>query len=829
MKSLTAWSLFVLAAACGPEIPTVVRPAVVSVIYDPAKGNLPTPNDLALDASGKVTIAPNPELSDAENALKAGFNGLDGFSTASSVRVQFSGALAPATISSTTALAFDLGYHGNGPAAEVGLDRTWADCDNSLTFSAPSGFVPGHLYVFALRSGSTGLKGAAGEEVVESPAFHFLRAGKDLTRHLDALPGATRAEKAATAARLELVRAKLEPHFTLLESKGVPRRELVALWHFTAHTRGEALFDPNSKRIPFPNELLKDPATGLVALPASATDKAEQLALKKGFNQLDGFSTTAALSVEATAPIDRTTITAANVRLFARDSTLEFLELDRVLSADGKKLVLQPRVPLLPGTAYVVVLSNVKDNKGNLLALMPLPSVLTLGQGLLDARGASTLSAFCAPTAAKLEPLRAGIARVLAAAKIPRDGVGAAWTFTTQDILGRARQLWMTPYEKSLPLAVLDAKVTAAALTQPNVSKYVTGKLTTWDRLDPTTRAFREDGGGEQRPIDFFLTLPKSAPAGANVKVLVFGHGLMTERRLAFFVADRLARAGFAVMAIDFPLHGERTACVQDSHCSFGSTCAKDGACMKGGQRAELARGPGYLGVPGAGTPVGTGAAYVDVANLFGTRDHFRQGIIDLSAQLRLIRELDWKPITGGVGLDPGAISYAGISLGGIVGAEISGIEPHLNSMLLNVAGAGMVDLMRESLTFGPTLKQGLKDKGIEEGTPAYEQFVNAARWCLDEIDPINLSPYAMSRPLEYVDPKTRAKVIARPKRLRLQMAIGDTVVPNTSTKRLVKASGIDEATQFRSFLGSHGFLGDPAEPACYPGQDDLAGFLEGN
>jgi hypothetical protein len=189
---------------------------------------------------------------------------------------------------------------------------------------------------------------------------------------------------------------------------------------------------------------------------------------------------------------------------------------------------------------------------------------------------------------------------------------------------------------------------------------------------------------------------------------------------------------------------------------------------------------------------------------------------------------MDWKPITGGIGLDPNQISYAGISLGGIIGAEISGIEPNFNSMLLNVAGAGMVDLMRESNTFGPTLKQGLMDKGITEGTPAYEQFVNAARWCLDEIDPINLSPYAMSRPLKYVDPKTKLEATAKVKRLRLQMATGDTVVPNTSTKRLVKSSGIDEATQFRAFLGSHGFLGDPAEPACYPGQDDMANFLEG-
>ena len=60
-----------------------------------------------------------------------------------------------------------------------------------------------------------------------------------------------------------------------------------------------------------------------------------------------------------------------------------------------------------------------------------------------------------------------------------------------------------------------------------------------------------------------------------------------------------------------------------------------------------------------------------------------------------------------------------------------------------------------------------LSEKGIEEGTPAYEQFVNAARWALDEIDPLNLAPYAFTRPLTYVDPKTGASLTAKPKKLR--------------------------------------------------------------
>jgi hypothetical protein len=149
--------------------------------------------------------------------------------------------------------------------------------------------------------------------------------------------------------------------------------------------------------------------------------------------------------------------------------------------------------------------------------------------------------------------------------------------------------------------------------------------------------------------------------------------------------------------------------------------------------------------------------------------------------------------------------------------------------MLLNVAGAGLVDLMHESATFRPTLLQGLADKGIAEGSPEFDAFVNAAKWLLDEVDPINFAPYARARPLALLDPRTGATVTARPRALRLHMAIGDTVVPNSSTRRLLKAAGLNEQSEFRSFLGSHGFLADPLEPACYVGQDDLVNFMRAN
>lgn len=778
------------------DVPRQDRPSVVSVIYDPATMSLPTPNDFAM-ADGKVAIANNPLVSDAENLLKAGFNGKNGFSSASAARVQFSGPLSAASISADTALAFDL----TAASTPVTVTRTYADCDRSLTFASESGFTPGHTYLFAVTSK---LEGAGGEAVVPSPAFYFLRAGKNLEEHPDALPGKTRGEKRATATRLEGLRQGLEPLIQVLETKGVPRRELAALWTFTVHSEPEAYFDPNSRRVPFPNDLLTDEKTGLVALPVPATDSAEQKKLKATLNALDGFSTSAALTVSFTTPVDRATVSATTVRLVAADGA-EVMDLERTVGRDGKKLVLQPRTPLLPKTQYVVSISGVRDTAGRSYAAMPLAQVLSLGLPLTGSDGHSSLSNLCDEAAQRLERLRSVIAKHVSGT------TQAAWRFTTLDIAKAATGLWKTPYAQNLPLQVFDAKIENGPITMPNVGKVVTGKLVTLERLDPATRAFA--GPGRQAKIDFMLVLPKtSAP---KVKVVVFGHGLYTARQLGILVADRLARSGFATFAIDLPLHGERTLCLQDSHCTLGARCAPDGSCTGG----DLARLPPIPGAPGAGIPTATGQAWVDVENLGGTRDHFRQAIIDLSATTRLIRELDWKPLTQGTALDADQVHYAGISLGGIIGAEVAGVDPHYKAMLLNVAGAGLVDLLRESLTFGPQLTSSLGAKGIREGTDEYDAFVNAARWVLDEIDPINLSPFAVRRPLNS----------ALPKRLRLQMALGDTVVPNASTRRLIAATGIDEGTAFRSFIGSHGFLADPVEVACYVGQDDMASFLENN
>lgn len=838
------------------DIPTETRPEVIVALFDPSKGEVPEPNDLAL-VDGKVAIPVYDNLSSTENELKQSLNGRDGFSLGSSMTVRFSGALSGATLSTDSVLALDLGLLGEGAAPQrAEFHLRYDDCNHSIEIASPTGLSPGHTYLFAVRGGEKThpaepdafrVKGKNGEPVVPSPAFHFLKAGKDLREHAYAFPGATLAERAALAEQLEAVRQRYEPLIQILEANGLPRRDVAILWTVTAQTGGEALADPERQAIPMPNDLLRNATTGKVELPIDPAEPEVQQELKRGLNDLDGFSTTGAFTVEFTRPLKFDDFAQKRlVRLYRADTLEEKTDLTVNLWPDGVRMSIEPQTPLLPDTHYVVVVAQLRDTATNTVTGMPLTQLLKLKHPLV-ADGQSQIASVCLETAQKLEPLRQQIQPVLdhIEGELPRDQIAAVWTFKTQDILSRIQALYETPYVKDLPLEVTiekDQTPIEALMPLFQVKKILQGKMTTWDYLDPVTTAFRPNGQGELRQIDFVMTIP-NVPKSKKVPVVVFGHGLLTERRLGLFIADKLAESGFAMMAIDFPLHGERSVCSADSDCEGGAVCAADRTCRKGGQKADFARisaikfGDTSINFPsfggwGKGTPICTGAKYVDLEHMVAARDHLRQTLVDISAQVRLLRKMDWTGATGGWSFDPEKVYYVGISLGGITGADMSAVDPHFKRMLLNVGGGGIIELLEDSATLGAVMKQGLKDKGItpERGVPEYETFRNAGHWIVDEVDPVNLIPYGNAAPRPYVDAETGEEKVMAPKALRLQMANGDAVVPNSATLRMLKASRLDKDTHFRAFdLATHAFLADPAEvPAHYQGLDDMAAFLKG-
>ena len=494
--------------------------------------------------------------------------------------------------------------------------------------------------------------------------------------------------------------------------------------------------------------------------------------------------------------------------------------------------------------------------------------------------------------AARLEPIRAQLAPALdylESKDISRASLAAVVPFTTVDVEGHTRALLKVPYDQRLALDSTNTKVISPQLTVlTNVAQVIEGEFETYDMLDPTTHAF--GATGQPRRIKYTLTYPTGFGNGSKPKVVLFGHALTTERRLAWWEANRLAQQGFAVFSFDWPYHGERSSChatmpicsvinglfattnsngtvspgptictdpsnsdqqgVEPAFLCSSGVCGDDGFCVNGDFNRYSLYNTVFSGtLTEPGTPIASGAAFIDLNNLGATRDHFRQSEIDISAAYRFLTQTDWTQILpAGLELDTSDVTYTGISLGGILGGIESGEEPHISTLALNVGGAGLTDLFQESTTFGLILPPGLASQGISVNPPnlAGWQFLAAAHWLLDDVDPINIAHFAIQQPDDYVDVMTGQTAHWPQKRVLVQMAGADTIVPNASTYRLramlspecVVCDSTDDSCAknqtcvFSTFpAASHIFEADPLEALdgnAINGQDQVAKFLAG-
>ena len=67
------------------------------------------------------------------------------------------------------------------------------------------------------------------------------------------------------------------------------------------------------------------------------------------------------------------------------------------------------------------------------------------------------------------------------------------------------------------------------------------------------------------------LILPKVPRfADGRIPVVIFQHGITRFRRDALIISNTIAKHGYATLAIDHPLHGDRSYCTSDSDCATG-------------------------------------------------------------------------------------------------------------------------------------------------------------------------------------------------------------------------------------------------------------------
>lgn len=846
-----------LGLACGSEPDEEGAPAEAAapvetrVIYDPVNGKLPLPNDFARDdKAGHLALPTSRDLPPAEIELREFLNTHDAWPTTLPLAATASAPLDARTVGPDTVHVYEWG----GVPARLTDLRTWLDAGDTKIMVAPplAGWKRGARYVVAVR----GVRDARGRGVVADAPFLALRS-RDPVR-----------------GPLEDLRRALLPLFDGLERQTppVPREEIAALWAFTITTRTELAMDRASERMPLPFDALIDPATRRVALGPAPQGDAREAAVRAQLGLLDGFGVSPSVDFELTMAVDPRTATAATVRVYEADTARELRVVSvSVLPTEGaapcdaavvpdacRRVVArlaEEELPLRPATRYAVAVQRgLRARDGGPVRAMPMGHFV-MARSALAENGASQVSVLDRAEAERLEGVRREIAPLLD--EIGREDLAAAWPFTTLDAEPALRAAAKLPDQAALdptPAITKNEEVKPGALGLPSgseigvfagmfpgvvddivgtvyvsrvrgVRRVIEGTIASPSTLDPSTRARRKDGGWSREDVRFVMTLPEKPAGGAKVPVVIFGHGLTTDRRFVLAISGKLAQKGFAAIGFDFPFHGARARCTARSLvgienplpeairklspglesdvltlpvCPSGSTCDAQGRCVtKDGQITELAK------IPLTDLPAAGGAALLDVDDIPHSSDRLRQAIIDASAVRRALALADWAKLTGGIELEKHRVFYAGQSLGGILGSVFVASRDDVGGAVLNVPGADIVGLFLESQGFRPQMLEFLEREKLVDGSYAKAQRMNLSSWLIDPADPESVG------------------VPLGKRRATIQMAGRDTVVTNRSTERLRRASGLPMTTYPTA---SHGDLVIPGSGDAM--LDDLVAFL---
>ncbi len=605
----------------------------------------------------------------------------------------------------------------------------------------------------------------------------------------------------------------------------------------------QLLFDPAAGVVPVPSDILfltsqDGTLDAPVADPADITDLAVQL------NALDGWSTAASFTLTFESGVEASSaVPGESVRLFVVESDTSLVprgggvtqilsEVDgedfQVVAAaedtSGATLRVLPAAPLMSATSYMVIVTNgVKDSGG----------APTAGSDFFFNAASTTFVATDIFTIAVKSMVQAAQAW-----GVNRSSIIFANTFTTQSVGATLDAL----YDISLgqEQSVIDGLVAGGMLdtsagTAPEVigasavvdggpipsdgglAHVYMGGLTVPYFLTAGSNSTASDAAIDFRPnlewwrarypyaltsgtdsdrnlsamnplpqvrsveeIPMLVSVPASHTFGTPLPVVIFQHGITADRSNLFGIADALAAAGFAAVAIDLPLHGV------EYYSPFFTSY------MDGGRRERTFGLDVWDNATGEAGPDGyadgSGASFVNLGLPLVSRDNIRQAVSDLFQLTSVIGDID---VNGDMtaDLDPNQVYYLGHSLGGIIGTIYLSYAEQVRAASLGMPGGAIPKLLEGSAVFGPVVTGGLMAAGLTPGTAEWESFFTVAQALIDTADPINyaglgLNPDRPTHLIEVVGSGT---------------SFPDLVVPNSvdgaplaGTDPLIEALGLD-------------------------------------
>ena len=540
--------------------------------------------------------------------------------------------------------------------------------------------------------------------------------------------------------------------------------------------------------------------------------------------------------------------------------------------ASASQIAILPLKPLKEYTAYMAVLTNdIRDTEGNDATPDRTYNFGKTSVPWVDANGNSTNALFDDATAAQLELIRQVVQsmelNVAAVTDINPADIVLAWTAQTQSVTRTLKTLRALAQPAPTTIAPTGfntgdlvpgspgaADVSIGIITIP----YYAGIFSEETPFAPLNTFWKAAPGAYVPPFDQFgldptstnitianpipvltgmqtvpllITIPRGQAKPANGwPVVIFGHGITRSRMDVLAAADGFAAAGYAVVAMDFPMHGVSP----DATPAFAPFWIENTpfAPVANERTFDVDYSNNITGAPGPDgliDPSGAHAVSAGLSNMLVGRDLIRQGETDLSVLAVSISSMDFDG-DGSPDTDGSNIAYAGQSWGGIHGTVFTALEPLVTRSFLSVPGGSIARFAEASAEFGPRIRAGLASQGVFPGTSEYESFFLVWQTVLDSADPINWAAEAAANTP-----------------ILLHEVINDQVIPNfvatsplAGTEPLIKVMGLSaysstqqSADGLRSagrFVppASHGSWLSPADspPAFFEMQGQAVTFI---
>ena len=329
-------------------------------------------------------------------------------------------------------------------------------------------------------------------------------------------------------------------------------------------------------------------------------------------------------------------------------------------------------------------------------------------------------------------------------------------------------------------LSQADPDVLATLTPGPNAAACAALELGDFG-LDSERYVTRYNPVAEARSIknlEVILTVP-NARSGQNgpFPLVMYQHGITRNKETILAIADSLAAAGLAVIAIDLPLHGSR------------------GFDVDGDGEDDINASDNVV-------------HYMNLQYLLTGKDNLRQSFLDMLGLRMAIQNgfsfADSASISD-ADFDRSSLKFVGTSLGGITGtaftALAAALEMPVESAAFVVPGGGIVPLLLDSGDFGRLVRSSVLEAA--ELDPATVDAATAA-------SVLGMFAFAAQTIIEGVDPNNYAATVAATTPAYMAQVNGDQTIPNRSSFGGLSFGGTEPLANFMG-LSQVSFGDEPA------------------